>query len=507
MPPPCRPASRVRVLIGGMAIGLLLQLTLSRGAGGATAADGHRVAVAGELLNHNLLGRAHRSRPRPRRAAGARAVSVGLRGEPKSGTTWVEMILVTAVKVACHPDARTGCRLLIPFDVKSRAFEIEVDHQPASWGEAPNPPRRQRVRYTMKEKHQLPLAARGCMVTKRGPGVVWHSPQCPKAGGKVKAGGNGHLSPGSVVHDDKWVAADAAVQLDKCLTACYDAARLGRAGEAATERFIHIQRDPRDLAISDCFWTKNRRKGWLQTPPGAAELGECAFDRLMVLSPWMKLRELWFHQLSERKVPVLHICYEDLVASVEGHRRLIEGIGINLTDAELRAVMELTSPEALRVRDDVATGRDAHGTRPISEKVRTGPNKRFSDYGLAASTIAQMNAIVRIGSFGWFLPVGAGAGSWNATGLFAGTGGRGTGSGAAGANAVATTARASTASASAGGGVEGTLSRVKVEAGRFGEDFAARLRALSLLQLGHPTMVVIYLCVGLVTAVVCTLTL
>lgn len=106
------------------------------------------------------------------------------------------------------------------------------------------------------------------------------------------------------------------------------------------------------------------------------------------------------------------------LASAAGHRRLIEGFGISVTDAELRTVMEQTTPKALQTHDDVGGGWQRIGLErvrhPMAVRVRTGPKKRYRDYGFNASTLAEMNAIVRAASFSWFLPTGTGVGSWDA---------------------------------------------------------------------------------------------
>lgn len=406
------------------------------------------------------------------RAHGEQEVVVSLRGEPKSGTTWLEVVLVKAVEVGCRANATTGCRLLSPWDQSRRQFVIEVQ-APAGWGYNP-PGGRQRVRFSMAEKHQLPLLARTCDLAKRKQGLAWRSPHCPRAGDA--GAGRATPAPGARVlasHDGNWIGTLVGAELESCLAGCRPE-RLRPGPGAPRVRYLHIQRDPRDLVISDCFWTTNRGKGWDRTPPPPEQLADCALARLVVLAPWVKLREIWFRYLTEELgVPVTQICYEDMHGSVDGYRRVVESVGIALSDAELQVVMAATTVTALRGSvNNVPTG--GHGQRDLDDKLRAGPRVRFTDYGMHPEVIALMGDIMRGLAFNWFLPSGAAKGAW----------------------AVAT-----------GGGAEGLPRTTKLPDGKVvghvsqgfhatQSDFMGKLRQMSPFQLWLPAMVVVAMVVG-----------
>ena len=209
----------------------------------------------------------------------------------------------------------------------------------------------------------------------------------------------------------RWLLRNASSALQACVASCADqgatAGATGNIPNAVSDRYLHIHRDPRDVAVSTCFWL---HKEWSRVlRPKKFE--KCVYTKTLLVTPWIKLRELWLGGMRRyRSVPVTTVCYEDLIGSVAEHQRVIRSVGIHATETDVRRVMDLTSAAVLSSRHDL----DVHNNGGVegAPKIRSAGARRYFDYTLSADAVDRLDSVVEVFSFSAFLPQGMAVGSW-----------------------------------------------------------------------------------------------
>jgi len=283
-----------------------------------------------------------------------------LTGEPKSGTTWLEIIMFEIAKQLCRDAARNHCRVLGTFDQRvQRSFSLDV------FGN-----KQLQVNFVSGGKHSLPFlpSTKGAL--------------CNHAGGFARR------------HPCGMSDSDGVDAVRRCVRQCSHQGKLVTEGLAKSTTsstkgntkgtiYLAIFRDPRDVTISMCF----HRHG---NTTSTNKLDKCLKDNYVKQAQWIRFRHLYYDYFPRMSVVLL--CYHQMREhSEEQMRYILEAMQINrgVSVNQIRDVYSATSPDALRHNK----GYNMHNPSSSKPKVRSAGSKHYTDYGLNQSTISWMRDV------------------------------------------------------------------------------------------------------------------
>lgn len=318
---------------------------------------------------------------------------VSLNGEPKSGTSWLEMVVKNIAQLACSSENSNDCT----FMRRGREFRIYWDDG--------------RV------------------------GLVQHGASCitHKNGGKGCAGSKHNIFPicaddgGHGLHHAPSIAEGCSVAdgvrgcpcwihpppvngtkhafdthrnaLEKCAARIFHPGR-ACAGSAVPrelephgieERFLLIARDPRDVVISEHFYKSG----------STTNLATKVRRRVPLIGSWTALRYFLAKQYNAEVAkhrpaplaatetePFLVVLYNSLRTSLEPYRKICKLMNFtHCSDGMLRQAKDAKSAETLR--EHKGDGEDAKWEHKFS-KVRSAGKKDLGDYGLPVELLEEM---------------------------------------------------------------------------------------------------------------------
>lgn len=275
----------------------------------------------------------------------ARYHTVLVYGEPKSGTSWLSVIVDRALQVLCEDYTRSrqhhrkskeknGCLMLPPRGDSRIALTYMIG--------------RRKTKFTSASKHHVP--------------DVKNTPSCMHE--------NWHpttSSPCGLVNDNSTITttsggpAPAVVpqpsDLTTCLRTCYEPPSLTK---RATYTYIHVIRDPRDSSVSACYYNNEVNRSY------NGSLASCLLATFPKVLLWTKFREMVFAKPATRTMGPL-LCYEELasrsprvvenaysiVISALGGKR---GGGLESNHKLTSRIVETTSESALRRTNSSSSG-------------------------------------------------------------------------------------------------------------------------------------------------------
>jgi hypothetical protein len=235
-----------------------------------------------------------------------------LLGQPKSGTTWLEVVVFA---LARHCLNSLACRVDGPLDQRAnRSFTLV--HSDGLRMQFEN----------VLAKHAFPPPGHGRQ-------------ECP--------------------HAHSWLQPYAARMPCDLAEGSFDVAQLlacaKRCGATSTlpvddahVRFLHIRREPRAAVLSACYWYEplaRRDVGVLEA---------CVRELLPVHVAWLKYREIWLAPGAPLRASTTPVTYETLLARPEATMRHIAARFLRipkLRDDVLREAVAQTSAAALRAAD------------------------------------------------------------------------------------------------------------------------------------------------------------
>lgn len=294
---------------------------------------------------------------------------IGLLGEPKSGTSWLEILVFEASRQLCTADKR--CEFFGHEAARSLTMNQDGELAVFSLGKH-------------GEKHSIPLHGGTFPNSAKGscshPGYLPQAPPClikrhafPEAGPNLK-------------------------ELTKCATNCLAMLNYSTHAKAnsATQRvkpgfakqtYLLILRDPRDEAVSACFYARFKR-----VANSTQELATCLKEVFPLYNLWTRYREVFFSPDAYRAktgttVELFH--YEKLLRCPQRElARLVGILGLQANStSELDNVHLSTTAESLKV----STTYNMQHQENTGPKIRQAGKKTFLDYGLPQDLIKWMN--------------------------------------------------------------------------------------------------------------------
>ena len=221
--------------------------------------------------------------------------TVSVYGEPKSGTSWLGVIIDKALHVLCEDYRhyiryrniqktlkKYGC-LMLPRRGDARASLTYMVGK-------------RQMKFTLASKHHVPDVKNtfSCMHGN------WH-PTTSSPCGLVNDNSTATPSRGSFAA----TLVPQPSELTTCLHTCY-------APPSPTKQatYIHIIRDPRDVSVSSCYYNDevNRRYN--------GSLTSCLLATFPKVLLWTKFREMIFAQPATKAMGPL-LCYEELTSKYE----------------------------------------------------------------------------------------------------------------------------------------------------------------------------------------------
>jgi hypothetical protein len=324
-------------------------------------------------------------------------VTIFLNGEPKSGTSWLELVAHNLAKEACTSQWNNGCT----FTQRARDFQIVFDRGEVAM-----------FRYSMPSKHNMyPQCAE-----RSKNGGYHHAPsitaQCKKETGTISCPCWLHAPALNAslhtLHTHRDALARCAARVFKPGNECH-----GDSSAKTVQRYLLMVREPRDVAVSEHFY-KVRKYSHLQTRLSV---------RMPLLTSWIALRYFLAEQYNAHKpelqkersaalhaapVPFLVVMYSELKRSLDPYRQVCRLLGFSdCNDKILRAVKDKKSAETMLALAKPTENIDHDGRHadvpPLTaeermeakevlarSKLRSGGAKSLLDYGLEIDFLTAM---------------------------------------------------------------------------------------------------------------------
>ena len=286
-------------------------------------------------------------RPYPGDCRGGQCVFLQMLGFPKSGTEWLENV-AHAFAALCASNATKRCAVRprlngrngLTFGEVVRDFTIDHDAIPGRAAYS--------VLFSKSFKHMFPpmlmetACARSHLSAHSVSSLKLPNVNCDRT----------HVPPLSLEKQCAARTPSTLAELTDCVSSCYRGVDPTR----STTRYLEIYRDPRELALSDCTW-----KGLNFTALGGGDaragLSKCMREQFQHTLVSVRERELWWRTNPLLRSRVTRVAYERLrgdESALAAHREVGRALGIEASDAEVRAVIAGTSAEAMRSSEDVS---------------------------------------------------------------------------------------------------------------------------------------------------------
>lgn len=276
---------------------------------------------------------------------------VDLRGEPKSGTTWLETWLKALAMELCENHA-DSCKLTGNLQTFPKG-DFTMNH--TGTGE--------HVHVTAGQKHSLPCAPSSCSHPRSF--ATW--PPCNASSIDLPS-------------------------LEKCVRDCKLGPKAGRCRDVPSGRsnlqviFVSILRDPRTVSISACHHLSNWHK---------SSLAECTAARHAATAAWLRFRELYFASVFRdglykgMSARTLEFSYESAVHCPHAIvSRLADVMGFQDVSSEaIDRIIALTSKDASLERKK--------GSKMLHAwTARSGKSDHtHHDFDLPGSLVAEMDSL------------------------------------------------------------------------------------------------------------------
>lgn len=231
-----------------------------------------------------------------------------LLAEPKSGTSWLNAIANTFL-ASCHDDACLDWQPTTVGNLDHVASSTMVQHS---------------TRLTRNKKHAWPPidGAPACA----NASFLHPTPNMPKG-----------FPCGLSRTADK-----AALQ--RCASVCTRSDACSRSS-AGSDRYLQIFRDPRDVAVSLCFWVD---PGLPDGRYDESAMDACLKYNFPKFALWTKYRELWNERCHALRSRSTLVSYERLLAEpLEEYAKVAAALSLSPTQAQIAEVAARTTSEAL----------------------------------------------------------------------------------------------------------------------------------------------------------------
>lgn len=276
--------------------------------------------------------------------------TISIRGEPKSGTTWLEIIAFEAAQQLCNGKSEISshreksCKALTDVsNNKKRSFSIDVNHTHI-------------YHFNVWFKHQIP-------------GIELKQYNCT------------HLKE----RNSKEFLTYSQLR-SYCIPNC-----LSNRSLSPDTNHLHILRDPREVTVSACFWENSKWHDLNTTSDTITKkLSKCIKAKLEEILLKTKYRELAIEKIYGNSRNT--ICYEELLIpthAIMGFRKIIRSLGLYATDATIENIINATSAEIIK------RGGSAYNMFDLDDgrvpKVRAAGAKTYLDYNMDNATLAWIN--------------------------------------------------------------------------------------------------------------------
>jgi hypothetical protein len=302
-------------------------------------------------------------------------VLLHLKGEPKSGTTWTEVIVYEMGRQLCEIEiGEKGKRVhpcnVIQFDpINKRVMELLLGPQNNSG-----------LLFDINDKHMIPDLVLSEECNHPHPSKIAKDGPCNQAfGGPDEYGMPSVTNLEQCVRDCRGTNNKKSMKKLPCEVSSKE--------ETSLDVHMHIHRDPRDVVVSECFHL-NRSKS----------LEACVLKKYPIVALWTKFRELWWFPSEPDDYSLapcaFHISYSDMVnCPLVEYRRIAQAIlGSKDTDIIhddlLRLIIAKTSPSALKN----GTQYDMHDFKN-APKVRSAGEKNYTHYNMSLATVTWMDEV------------------------------------------------------------------------------------------------------------------
>ena len=317
---------------------------------------------------------------------GLPAIAIDLHGEPKSGTTWLSLLLVQVLRLACKraTDCETTSVNTIHRDIATR-WEHSLPGCNASdaggAGDAGNENGlATELTFSAAAKHHLP-ATHECVsdprwkpleLTQRGSAGISNKFTCEyDRASEQNASRSGARMPADVSSCFPRAFAD-------CCRAVY-------ARASSHRRYVLILRDPRDLAVSASYYGGHR---------DAATRDAYVARTCRVFTGWEAARYWWHMRLLSDTT--LLIYYEALLLDpVAELTRFSQFLGFAFDPRDINTAVHSSSADSMKKLEKNGKLDPATKTEKNNAKVRSAGNSTFEDE-LSAATVASCTQKMRV---------------------------------------------------------------------------------------------------------------
>ena len=317
---------------------------------------------------------------------GLPAIAIDLHGEPKSGTTWLSLLLVQVLRLACKraPDCETTSVNTIHRDIVTRwgrslpgcnaSGAVDVGDVGGADGPATQ------LTFSAAAKHHLP-ATHECVsdprwkpleLTQRGSAGISNKFACEYDPAFEQNASRGGARP------PPDVSSCFPREFADCCRAVY-------ARTSSHRRYVLILRDPRDLAVSASYYGGHR---------DAATRDAYVARTCRVFTGWEAARYWWHMRLLSDTT--LLIYYEALLLDpIAELTRFSQFLGFAFDPRDVNSAVHSTSADTMKKLEKNGKLDPATKTEKNNAKVRSAGNSTFEDE-LSAATVASCTQKMRV---------------------------------------------------------------------------------------------------------------